>query len=93
MKIEVDLPEDVVRDLYRKSGERGLSLDAYAAELVCQLLAQAELGEDGKIENRPDWQTALARSRADFAAGRVVRLEEVEQWHQSHPAASGPESR
>jgi len=93
MKIELDLPEDVFKNLYEKSGERGMSLDAYAAELVYQLLAQDELGEHGNIESRPDWQAALERSRADLAAGRVVRHEEVEPWHQSHPASSGPESR
>jgi predicted transcriptional regulator len=93
MKIELDLPEELVKDLYQKSGERGLSLDAYAAELIYQVLAQDELGEHGHIENRSDWQAALDRSRADLAAGRVVPHEEVEQWHQSHPASSGPKSR
>ena len=72
MKIELDWPEDLVKDLYQKSEKRGLTLNAYAPELVYQLLAQDELGENGRIENRPDWQAALERSRADFARGRVV---------------------
>jgi predicted transcriptional regulator len=90
MKIELELPDELVKDLYSKSSERGVSLAAYATELVYQLLAHDKLGEEGKIENRPDWQAALERSRADFAAGRVVPHDEVEKWHLSRPASSGP---
>jgi hypothetical protein len=89
MKIELDLPEKMVKDLREKSASRGLSLDAYATELVYQLLAQEQLGEEGKIENRPDWQAALGRSRADLAAERTIEHEEVEAWHRGHHESSG----
>ena len=43
-----------------------------------------------KIENRPDWQAALERGRADIAAGRTVSHEEVEDWHRSQAASASP---
>jgi len=85
MKIEVDLPDELVKGLRERSDARGLSMDAYAAELLYQLLAHEELGEQNRIENRPDWEAALERSRADLAAGRKVAHEEVRSWHRSRP--------
>jgi len=83
MKIEVDLPDEVVEGLRARSRERGVSLNAYAAELLFQLFAHEELGEQNRIENRPDWDEALERSRADLAAGRKIGHEEVLGWHRS----------
>lgn len=89
MKIELDLPDEMLKGLREKSVARGLSLDEYATELMYQLLAGQELGEEGRIENRPDWQAALERSRADLAAGRIIEHDEVKAWHRSHRESSG----
>ena len=93
MKIEVDLPDELIEGLREKSRERGLSLDAYAAELFYQIVAHDELGEQSRIENRPDWEMPLERSRADLAAGRTIAHEEVRRWHQSQPESSGQKKR
>jgi predicted transcriptional regulator len=85
MKLELDLPDELVADLYQQCSARGLPADVYAAELVYQSLANQALGADGSLDNRPDWQAALTRSREDLASGRVVTHEEVEAWHKSHP--------
>ena len=84
MKVQLELPDELVEELYRQSDARSLTPDAYAAELVYQLLANRSLGAEASIENRPDWQTALERSRADLAAGRVVQHDGVEEWHKRH---------
>ncbi len=89
MKIELDLPEKMINDMREKSAARGLSVDAYASELMYQFLAEQDIGEEGNIENRPDWQAALERSRADLAAGRIVNHEEVEAWHRSQRGSFG----
>jgi predicted transcriptional regulator len=89
VKIELDLPQQLVDDLSDRSRQRGLSVNDYAAEL----LAREALGEEGRLENRPDWQAALERSRADLAAGRTVPHEEVQRWHQSQPESSGRKHR
>jgi len=93
MKIEVDLPDELIAGLRDRSKERGLSLDAYTAELVHQILAHEALGDQAKIENRPEWEMALERSRADLAAGRIVLHDEVRRWHQSQPESSGQKKR
>ncbi len=84
MKVQIDLPDELVEELDRQSNARNIALDAYAAELFYQLLANQSLGKDATIQERPDWQAALERSREDLAAGRIVRHEEVEQWHRLH---------
>lgn len=81
MKVELDLPDDLVEELYRESNALDLPPEAYLAELVYQHLAGRSLGADGLLESRPDWQAALLRSREDWAAGRTVGYQEVEAWH------------
>jgi hypothetical protein len=83
MKIEVDLPDELVKGLRDRSDARGVTLDAYTTELLYQLLKHEELGEQNRIENRPDWEAALERSRADLAAGRKIAHEEVLGWHRN----------
>ena len=85
MKIEIELPDTLVSELQIKSRSQHMTRDEYASELLYQSLALASLGDDAAIENRPDWQQALERSRADLRAGRVVSHDEVENWHRSHP--------
>ncbi len=85
MKVELELPDDLVSELYSQSKARGLTPGQYAAEIVYQLLASRSLGEQGAIEKRPDWQAALGRSREDLAAGRTTPHEEVVEWHKRHP--------
>ncbi len=84
MKVELDLPDELVEQLYQESKAKDIAPEAYAAELVYQVLAAKSLGTDGLLDNRPDWQAALLRSEEDRAAGRVVDHEEVEAWHKSH---------
>ena len=84
MKIELDLPKDLVDDLRDRSEQRGLSVNDYATEL----LARESPVEEERIENRPDWQAALERSRADLAAGRTIPHEEVQRWHGSQSESS-----
>lgn len=81
MKIKLDLPDEMGQELRQKSVASGLSLEAYVTELICQLLPEQTLGDEGNLESRPDWQAALERSRADLAAGRAVEHDEVEAWH------------
>jgi len=85
MKIELELPDDLVSELDSKSRDQQMTPGEYAAELLYQSLVRESLGSDGAIESRRDWQEALERSRADLRAGRVVSHEEVENWHRSHP--------
>ena len=84
MKLELELPDELVDELYKQSKAKSITPDAYAAELVYQMLASKSLGADASIENHPDWQAALERSKADLAAGRIVPHEEVEEWHKRH---------
>jgi len=56
----------------------------YVPELVCQALANEQLGDAGKLENRPDWQSAIQEGRKDIRAGRVFAHEEVMEWHKRH---------
>jgi hypothetical protein len=85
MKIEIELPETLVSELQIKSRSQHMTRDEYASELLYQSLALASVGNDVTIENRPDWQQALERSRADLRAGRVVSHNQVENLHRSHP--------
>jgi hypothetical protein len=70
MKVELELPAELVAGLYRESESR----DIY------QCLSDRSLGTNGPLNSRPDWQAALLRSR-DWAAGRTVGHQEVEAWH------------
>lgn len=85
MKIELELPDELVSELEEKSRDQHITPGEYAAELLYQSLALESLGADGEIKNRPDWQEALERSRADLRAGRIVSHEEVENWHRDRP--------
>jgi len=85
MKVELELPDEVAEELQRQSTARRLSPEAYATEMIYQFLAAASLGENGSLENRPDWQAAIERSRSDLAAGRTRPHHEVEEWHRRHP--------
>jgi hypothetical protein len=81
MIVQIDLPDELVSELYRASGLNNLTPEQYASEMLCQLLAERSLGKDGELENRPDWQAGLERSKAERAAGRAVLHREVVDWH------------
>ena len=85
MIIKVNLPDQLVEQLYQGSRQKGLTPDQYAGEMLYQLLSERSAADDAKLENRPDWQKALARSKADREAGRFVPHKEVVDWHEGHP--------
>ncbi len=87
MKIELDLPQEIVEDLRDRSSRRGVSINEYAIEV----LLRDAFTETESLGSRPDWQAAIERSRADLAAGRAIPHEEVERWHKSQPESSGCE--
>jgi predicted transcriptional regulator len=82
MVIKVDLPDELVNELYRSSRNHSLTPDQYASEMLYQLLAERSLGRDAELENRPDWQAGLDRGKADREAGRTTPHSEVVDWHQ-----------
>ena len=82
MIVKVDLPDELVNELYRGSGANNLTPDQYASEMLYQLLAERSLGKDAELENRPDWQAGLDRSKAEREAGRAVPHREVADWHE-----------
>ena len=84
MIVKVDLPDHLVEQLYEGSRSEGLTPDQYACEMLYQLLSERSTGDDAKLENRRDWQEALARSQADREAGRSVPHKEVVDWHGGH---------
>jgi predicted transcriptional regulator len=57
---------------------------ADAAALVNEILEQALLSVDEppehRLENRPDWQEKIKRSRQQWAEGDVVSHDEVMAW-------------
>lgn len=81
MTIKVELPDELVDELYRGSGARNLAPDEYASEMLYQLLAERSLGDDAQLPNRPDWQAALDRARSDIEAGRTRSHQEAVDWH------------
>lgn len=81
MIVKLDLPDELVDELYRASKANSLTPEQYASEMIYQLLAERSLGRDAALENRPDWQAKLERSQADREAGRVVPHQEVVDWH------------
>jgi len=85
MKIELEIPDALVEELQKRGHATHWSAEEYTAELVQQFLANLSLGPEGSIENRPDWQAALERARADLSGGRIVAHEEVERWHRRQP--------
>src|SRR5580700_5826989 len=68
MKIEVDLPDEVVEGLRAKSRERGVSLNAYAKERLCEILT--ERGEELTAAQRKAIDVRLAEGLDDIATGR-----------------------
>jgi hypothetical protein len=82
MLVKVDLPDELVNELYRSSQANSLTPDQYASEMLYQLLAERSLGKDSELENRPDWQAGLARSKTAREAGRVTQHPEVVDWHE-----------
>jgi hypothetical protein len=54
----------------------------YSREVLRAHLETLALGEEGKIENRPDWQDAILTGRSEIAEGRGVPDREVEAWQQ-----------
>lgn len=72
MRIELELPDNLVSELAAKSRDRHMTPGQYAAELLYQSLALEALGADVPIENRLDWQEALERSRASLGARQVT---------------------
>ena len=85
MIVKVDLPDHLVEQLYEGSRSQGLTPDQYVCEMLYQLLSERSAGDNAKLENRPDWQEALARSKADRKAARFVPHKEVVDWHGGHP--------
>ncbi len=85
MKFEIEMPDDIAAELFASTRSRNISPAVYVSELVCQALANEQLGDSGKLENRPDWQSAIQEGREDIRAGRVFAHEEVMEWHKSHP--------
>jgi predicted transcriptional regulator len=82
MIVKVDLPDELVNELHRSSEASSLTPDQYASEMLYQLLAERSLGKDAELENRPDWQAGLDRSKAERDAGRAVPHREVVDWHE-----------
>ena len=82
MIVKVELPDELVNELYRGSGANNLTPDQYASEMLYQLLAERSLGRDAELENRPDWQASLERSDAEREAGRAIPQREVVDWHE-----------
>jgi hypothetical protein len=68
MKIEVDLPDEIVEGLRAKSQARGMSLDAYAAERVREILAEDEA--ELTVAQRKAIDARLAEGLDDLANGR-----------------------
>src|SRR5579863_4724469 len=69
MKIEVDLPDEIVEGLRAKSQARGMSLDAYTKERLCEILT--ERGEKLTAAQRKAIDVRLAEGLDDIAKGRV----------------------
>ena len=85
MIVKVDLPDYLVAQLYEGSRPQGLTPDQYVCEMLYQLLSERSAGDNAKLENWPDWQETLARSKTDREAGRFVPHKEVADWHGGHP--------
>ena len=58
----------------------------YAAEVIRNHLEILALGDQGKIENRPDWQEAILSGRAEIRAGLGVPDEQADEWLKSQHA-------
>jgi hypothetical protein len=56
----------------------------YASEVLRDQFETLALGEEGKIENRPDWQDAILTGRSEIAEGRGVPDEEVCTFDVTH---------
>ena len=89
MTLTLSLPDELVEELDRASSQSHVSRDEYAAEALYQALAASQLGEDGKLENRPDWQASLDRARADREAGRLIPQKEIVEWRKARLGQPG----
>jgi len=68
VKIEVDLPDEVVEGLRQKSQERGMSLNAYAKERIREILTERD--EKLTAAQRKAIDVRLAEGLDDIAKGR-----------------------
>ena len=68
MKIELDLPDEMVKDLRDKSLARGLSVVDYTTELVREVLRQTD---DLTPAQRRTIDARLAEGLEDIKQGRV----------------------
>ncbi len=84
MKLEIELPEDVLAELDRQAALMAKDRNGVITQLVEQLLRSNQLYEQTEIERRPDWQAAIAAGHADILAGRVRSHEDVLAWHQAN---------
>jgi predicted transcriptional regulator len=80
LELKIDVPEDAAAALQRLE----VTPLEYASEVLRAHFETLALGEEGKIENRADWQDAILTGRSEIAEGRGVPDEEVEAWHKSH---------
>jgi len=83
MKVELQLPDELVEEFYCASKAPDIPPRAYLAELVCQHLAGKSLRADGLLDSQPDWQAALLQFGEDLAAGGIVDRHEVAARHNS----------
>jgi hypothetical protein len=56
----------------------------YAAEVLRNHLETLALADQGKLENRPDWQEAIRIGRAEIRSGLGVPDEQADEWLKSH---------
>ena len=73
MKFEIEMPDDIAAELFASTRSRNISPAVYVSELVCQALANEQLGDSGKLENRSDWQSAIQEGREDIRASSRTR--------------------
>ncbi|MCX6590834.1 MAG: hypothetical protein NTZ56_04860 [Acidobacteria bacterium] len=84
MKLEIELPEELVAALDRQVSLTAKDRSGVIIHMVEQLLRSAELDEQAQIERRPDWQAAIAAGHADILAGRVRSHEDILAWHEAN---------
>jgi hypothetical protein len=81
MMVKVELPDELVNELYRGSQARSLTPDQYVSEMLYQLHAERSHADDAQLSNRPDWQPALDRARSDIESCRSRTHQEAVDWH------------
>ena len=64
--------------------QQKMTPEDYAAEVLRNHLEILALGEEGEIENRPDWQHAFEEGRTEIRAGLGIPNEQATEWLKSH---------